>query len=141
MKVCRVISSDREPDDLELDDKTDFFVHDWIMSFDYGAMSELITHDVVEGVTRIAPFRSTNSDLAHTAGRSRDRRPQGSQKLYEWRSEDNTPYLVSLEQIEPFVEGCWATRPDGLRQPIQNVGSLLQEQGLEIFETPKFPYH
>ena len=143
LKLCRVISSDWEPSNEELlDEYRNFWMNYWSQSFSYGIVQEVITHDVLAHHTHIAPFKCTGSAegaYGHDAKRTKLSPPR-MQKIYEWRDNDDAARLVSLEDIEPYVEGCWTVSADGTRQPsmLADHSSIVPGQ---MMPTPKFPYH
>ena len=143
LKVCRIISSDWEPNDIELDNEcNNFFSNEWIADLSYGIVRELITHDILASQTRITPFRRTKYPEGATgAGSERGKLSSPrTQPYYECRSEEDEVYLVSLEELEPYIEGCWLRCADGTRRP-SVPADYADLKPKRIVAEPKYPHH
>ena len=145
LQLCRIVSCDWEPSDEE-------FMHDGNLGdfwnnnacwrpLGHEIIREIITHDIVEDQTRITPFRRIKVIEWPEGSFVRAAQPSSrAQRCHEWRDDDDIPYMVSLEEIEPYMEGCWSRHADGTRRAnpprVQEVSSLAQ-----IVSKPTFPYH
>ena len=116
LEVCKVISSDWEPTDDEIE-STNFEECGWMDVLGHGAVSELITHDVIKEKISIAPCRSIDIGWNGNNLGSENHPAPRHHKKYEWRNDHNEPFLVSINQAELWVEGCWETWDDDTRRP------------------------
>jgi hypothetical protein len=148
LRHCRVISSEWEPTDEDLE-LHQFFDQEDHIPMQSGGITEIVSHDILNNRTSVYPFRSIHTrphwrhenriidDICDRPNSPGPRR----QKIYEWRSDDNVPYVVSIEQIEPVIEGYWTIANDGTRHAAPNAVPLSENLTFPIRQRVKYPHH